>query len=154
MSKLDISGLPHYVLNTNGRATCKVYMCHFMKVRKKTFRRIQDNLLKNHICLHYTSLHYSSLQRSAEPRVKKQLNAKHWLPRENFLRQKGFFLWVAWSNYGDLDQLSTQKSNQNIVEKNKVSWDPLPGAHSHCQGWGSQGWGATGWTCCQGEQCP
>ena len=27
-----------------------------------------------------------------------------------------FFLWVAWSNYENLDQLSTQKSNQNIFE--------------------------------------
>ena len=25
------------------------------------------------------------------------------------------------------------------------SWDPLPGAHSNCQGLGSQDWGATGW---------
>ena len=89
-------------------------MCHFMKVIKNKFGRIQDNLLKTHKCLHYTSLHYSTLQRSAQSRVKKQLNAKHWLPGENFLRKNVFFLLVAWSNCGTLDQLSTQKSHQNI----------------------------------------
>ena len=29
-------------------------MCHFMKVMKKAFGRIQDTLLKNPNCLHYT----------------------------------------------------------------------------------------------------
>ena len=56
VSKLDIIGLPRYVLSTNGTATCKVYMCHFMKVIKKKFWRIQDNLLKNHNCIHFITL--------------------------------------------------------------------------------------------------
>ena len=99
-------------------------MCHFMKVMNNTFGRIQDTLLKYHICLHYTLLHYSTQQISAQSRVKIQINAKDWLPGESFLRQKVFFLWVVWSNYGNLDQLSTQKSNQNIFEKNKVFFRP------------------------------
>ena len=92
-----------------------------MKVMKKAFGRIQDNLLKNPNCLHYTTLHYSTLQRSAQSRDKKKLKnnkQKHFLPGENFLRQKVFLLLVAWSNCENLDQLSTQKSNQNIFRPN------------------------------------
>ena len=43
--------------------------------------------------VHYTTVQYTTIPRSAQSRVKKKkLNAKHWLPGENFLRQKVFIL--------------------------------------------------------------
>ena len=62
-----------------------------MNLMKKTFERIQDNLLKNLIVyntLHYTIVHYKGLPNQG---LGKQLNAKDWLPGENFLIRQNVF---------------------------------------------------------------
>jgi len=64
--------------------------------RKKAFGRIQVNPFVYSNSLQYSSLHFSIVHYNTKvcpiKGSEKKLNAKHWLPGENFLRQKVFIL--------------------------------------------------------------
>ena len=110
------------------RKPAKFIFVTLWKSNEKAFGRIQDNLFVYPNSLQFSSLHFSIVHYNTKvcpiKALDKKLNAKHWLPGENFLRRKVFILWVAWSNSGNPDQQFIQKSNLNALKKIKVILRP------------------------------